>query len=69
MNDFNLRNEEFRQKLIELINTSDLPISNVYFIFQLVNKEIENIYNQRVNAERDLNKDQENRLSSDNIEE
>ena len=69
MNDFNLRNEEFRQKLIELINTSDLPISNIYFIFQLVNKEIENIYNQRVNAERDLNKDQGNQLNSDNIEE
>ena len=69
MNNFNLKNEEFRQKLIELINTSDLPISNVYFIFQLVGKEIEDVYNQRVDAERNFVKDQENQLSSDNIEE
>lgn len=52
MNTINLQSENFKENLINLINSSNLPISNVYFIFQLVGKEIEDAYNHTIEEEK-----------------
>ena len=42
----NLQSEEFKDNLYSLIANSELPISNIYFIFKMVSKELEETYNQ-----------------------
>ena len=43
--DFNLKCENFKKDLVNLINSNDdLPISVVYYIFQSLYNEIENLY-------------------------
>lgn len=47
----NIRSERFKNNLYALINNSDLPISNVYFIFKLTMQELENLYYGTLNDE------------------
>ena len=42
--DFNLKCENFKQKVMTLINQSDLPISMIYYMFQSLYKDIEATY-------------------------
>ena len=47
----NIRSERFKNNLYALFNNSDLPISNVYFIFKLTMQELENLYYGTLNDE------------------
>ena len=47
----NIRSERFKNNLYALINNSNLPISNVYFIFKLTMQELENLYYGTLNDE------------------
>lgn len=49
---FNLKCDDFKSKIIEIINQSDLPIAVVYYIFQSVYTEIENTYFGTINSAR-----------------
>ncbi len=41
MENINLKSEAFRQAIYDLINKSNLPVSNIYFILTLLQKQIE----------------------------
>lgn len=47
----NIASENFKNALINLINESQLPISNVYYIFKYLEKEVENNYYGILNSE------------------
>lgn len=47
----NIASENFKNALINLINESQLPISNVYYIFKYLEKEVENTYYGTLNSE------------------
>lgn len=47
----NQNSKKFEEKLYQLINDSNLPIANVYYIFQLINKQIEELYYSQLNNE------------------
>ncbi len=49
---FNLKCDDFKSKIIEIINQSDLPIAVVYYIFQSIYTEIENTYFGTINSAR-----------------
>lgn len=51
MNSINIKSENFRQNLYDLINNSDLPASNIYFIITLLQKQIELNYYAILNSE------------------
>ena len=51
MNSINIKSEIFRQNLYNLINNSDLPASNIYFIITLLQKQIELNYYATLNSE------------------
>ena len=50
----NIRSEEFKQNLCALINNSNLPIANVYYIFQAVAQELEMTYYGTLNEESEI---------------
>lgn len=52
MNNLNLQTNNIYQKIIEIIQNSDLPIGIMYFIIKSVYQEIEKLYLQQVMAER-----------------
>ena len=47
----NVRGQEFKSALYDLVNSSQLPISMVYYIFQYVFKDLENTYYGVLNSE------------------
>jgi hypothetical protein len=47
----NLKCEKFKSEIIDEINKSDLPISSVYYIFQLITKDLEETYYDTLNYE------------------
>ena len=47
----NIKTENFKRSLLQLINSSELPISNIYYVFQLINKELEKTYYSTINSE------------------
>lgn len=47
----NLKSESFKQEIYNLINKSQLPVSNVYYIITLLQKQIEIQYYAALNAE------------------
>ena len=51
----NLKSEIFKNNLYSLINNSNLPVSNVYFIFKLIMQELENFYYKTLNDENQKN--------------
>ena len=51
MNSINIKSENFRQNLYNLINNSNLPVSNIYFIITLLQKQIELNYYATLNSE------------------
>ena len=54
----NLATEQFKQDLYFLINNCQLPISNAYFVFQIIFKELEDAYNQTLEEEQKLQLEQ-----------
>lgn len=51
MQSINIKTENFKQNLYELINSSQLPIVNIYYVIQLIEKEIEKTYYGIINSE------------------
>lgn len=51
-NNINLKSEIFKNNLYSLINSSNLPVSNVYFIFKLTMQELEDLYYKTLNDEK-----------------
>ncbi len=47
----NQASEKFKRDLVNLINDGQLPISNIYYIFNLVAKEVESTYYATLNEE------------------
>lgn len=47
----NMKTEEFRSALFNIINQSNLPVSIVYYVFKDVGQELENIYYGTLNSE------------------
>lgn len=42
----NLKSEEFKNNLYSLINDSELPIANIYYILKVISQQVEDTYNQ-----------------------
>lgn len=51
MDNINIKSQIFRQNLYNYINDSDLPVSNIYFIITLLQKQVELNYYASLNAE------------------
>ena len=47
----NVKTEDFKRGIYNLINNADLPISNIYLVFKLLYNEIEQYYYQALNNE------------------
>lgn len=47
----NLKSENFKNNIYRLINQSQLPVSNIYFIFKIMFQELEDLYYQTINEE------------------
>ena len=48
----NLKCEDLKQEIINLINSSDLPLSLVYYMFQNLSIEIQSLYMNTLRQER-----------------
>lgn len=42
----NIKSEEFKNNLYSLINNSELPIANIYYILKVISQQVEDTYNQ-----------------------
>lgn len=51
METININSEQFKRNLQNLINSSNLPISNIYYIISLIQKELEYEYYTILNSE------------------
>ena len=51
MDNINIKSQIFRQNLYNYISDSDLPVSNIYFIITLLQKQVELNYYASLNAE------------------
>lgn len=51
METININSEQFKKNLQNLINSSNLPISNIYYIISLIQKELEYEYYAILNSE------------------
>lgn len=48
---YNLKADNFRQNVCNVINSSELMISDVYYILKDILQEVTGLYNQQVNIE------------------
>lgn len=48
----NIKTEEFKESLYKIINESQLPISNVYMVFKLVEQDLSNAFVNALAQER-----------------
>ena len=48
----NIKTEEFKENLYKIINESQLPISNVYMVFKLVEQDLSNAFANALAQER-----------------
>lgn len=52
MNDYiNLKTESLKQNLINLINNSELPVANAYFVIKHIEHQIEKTYLTQIRTE------------------
>lgn len=51
MNNFNLKCEELKQSIVDIINESKLPVSSVYYIMEIIRLDIERQYYAILNEE------------------
>lgn len=47
----NQASEQLKTQLVDLVNNSGLPISNIYYIFKLIENSVENAYYAALNDE------------------
>lgn len=64
----NLESEIFKQNIYSLINKSSLPISNVYFIFSLIENQLEKQYYATLNEESFYSQKEQNEEKNIDIE-
>ena len=64
----NIKTENFKQNLLKLINSSELPVANVYFVFQLIEKELEKTYYTTLNRELTESSNQEEKNTEEDNE-
>lgn len=64
----NIKTENFKQNLLKLINSSGLPVANVYFVFQLIEKELEKTYYTTLNRELTESSNQEEKNAEEDDE-
>lgn len=62
--DINLKTENFISQLYELINSSELPVVNVYLALNMVYENVKRIYNEQIQKQmyikqKEMIKDQE----------
>lgn len=70
METINLNTETFRKNLYDLINKSNLPVSNIYLIVNMIYKELQNTYYTTLNSEiMELNKENNEEQSNQHKEE
>ena len=70
----NIKTEELKNQFFELINNSQLPISNVYYLFKDIMQELTEFYNKILadelrQAQEELKKQNENITSTETKEE
>ena len=69
METINLSTETFRKNLYDLINKSNLPISNIYLVISMIYKELQNNYYATLNSEiMKLNEEKQNQQQQENEE-
>ena len=59
MDNINIRTEAFKNALYDLINKSQLPAANVYYVFSLVEKEVAETYKEVLENDRASMQEQE----------
>lgn len=64
----NLESEIFKQNIYSLINKSSLPISNIYFIFSLIENQLEKQYYATLNEESFYSQKEQNEEKNIDIE-
>lgn len=66
----NLKSEQFKNDLYNLITESELPISNVFFVFQLMCQQLETAYYDvlRKEAQENEKKKEEQQIDKENNE-
>ena len=64
----NLKCEDLKQEIINLINSSDLPLSLVYYMFQNLSIEIQSLYMNTLRQERKKEQEQNKENSNQNKE-
>lgn len=64
----NLKCEDLKQEIINLINSSDLPLSLVYYMFQNLSIEIQSLYMNTLHQERKKEQEQNKEKSNQNKE-
>lgn len=64
----NIKTENFKQNLLKLINSSGLPVANVYLVFQLIEKELEKTYYTTLNRELTESSNQEEKNTEEDDE-
>lgn len=70
----NIKTEELKNQFFELINNSQLPISNVYYLFKDIMQELTEFYNKILadelkQAQEELQKENEKAVSAETKEE
>lgn len=69
METINLSTETFRKNLYDLINKSNLPISNIYLVISMIYKELQSNYYATLNSEiMKLNEEKQNQQQQENEE-
>jgi hypothetical protein len=62
----NLRIEDTKNQIINVINNSGLPIGVIYYLFKDINIEVTNEYNRTLNAERQMQLQNEEKQQEEN---
>lgn len=62
----NLQIEETKNQIINVINNSGLPIGVIYYLFKDINTEVANEYGMALNAERQMQLQQEAKKQEEN---
>ena len=66
-NSINIKTEQFKQGLYNLINQSNIPISNAYYVMKDVFKELEGVYLDTLQSE-GIRKQQEKTINKEEQE-
>ena len=65
----NLQIEQTKNEIINVINNSGLPIGVIYYLFKDINTEVANEYGKTLNAERQMQLQNEEKKQEENNDE